>query len=105
MISQAQAVIVNPIIGLGKRIFYRWFPSAFASAYIRTLYLKRFVQNITFFNVLDAGCGPGLFTLFLASRYPEARFAGHDHSKEDVERSRKEATEKGLRNVSLKFRI
>jgi 2-polyprenyl-3-methyl-5-hydroxy-6-metoxy-1,4-benzoquinol methylase len=92
---------VNPIVELGKRIFYRWFPSAFVSAYIRTLYLKRFVQSIEFSNVLDAGCGPGLFTLFLASRFPEARFTGYDCSEKDIEQGRREAKEKGLRNVSF----
>ena len=94
---------MNPIIQIGKRFFYRFFPSAFVSAYIRTLYLKRFVRNIAFSHALDAGCGTGLFTLFLAGRFPAARFTGYDLSQEDIEQGQKEARQKGLHNVS--FRI
>jgi SAM-dependent methyltransferase len=92
---------VNPIIQIGKRFFYRFFPSAFISAYIRTLYLKRFVRNIAFSHALDAGCGTGLFTLFLAGRFPEARFAGYDLSPDDLDQGRAEARQKGLGNVSF----
>lgn len=92
---------MNPIVRAGRQFFYRFFPSAFVSAYIRTLYLKKFVQTITFSNVLDAGCGTGLFTLFLASRFPQAQFTGYDLSRDDLEQGRAEARQKGLGNVSF----
>lgn len=92
---------MNPLIRVGRQFFYRFFPSAFVSAYIRTLYLKRFVRTITFSKVLDAGCGTGLFTLFLAGRFPEARFAGYDLSPDDLDQGRAEARQKGLGNVSF----
>ena len=92
---------MNPIVRVGRQFFYRFFPSAFVSAYIRTLYLKKFVQTITFSNVLDAGCGTGLFTLFLASRFPRAQFTGYDLSRDDLEHGRAEAQQKGLGNVSF----
>ncbi|MCX5721239.1 MAG: class I SAM-dependent methyltransferase [Nitrospirae bacterium] len=93
---------MNPIVRIGRQLFYRFFPSAFVSAYIRTLYLKKFVRTITFSNVLDAGCGTGLFTLFLASRFPQAQFTGYDLSRDDLEQGRADARQKGLGNVSFK---
>lgn len=100
-VGHEEAVVVNPIIRIGRQFFYRFFPSAFVSAYIRTLYLKRFVRTIAFTNVLDAGCAAGLFTLFLAGRFPEARFAGYDCSPDDLDQGRAEARQKGLGNVSF----
>ncbi|MDD5559537.1 class I SAM-dependent methyltransferase [Candidatus Methylomirabilis sp.] len=92
---------MNPILEIGKQWFYRYYPSAFVSAYIRALYLKKYVRTIAFSKVLDAGCGSGLFTLFLAERFPQARFTGYDLSEEHIRESQEEASRKGLKNVSF----
>ena len=95
-----KVVFMNPFIKIGKTFFYRFFPSAFVNAYIRTLYLKKYMPKIPFHNALDAGCGPGLFTLFLADNFPKARFTGYDLSEENIQQCNRTASQKGLRNVS-----
>lgn len=97
-----KAIFVNPFIKIGKKVFYYFFPSAFVNAYIRTLYLQKYIRKIPFRNALDAGCGPGLFTMFLAENFPDARFTGYDLSEENIKQCRKEANQKDLRNVSFK---
>jgi 2-polyprenyl-3-methyl-5-hydroxy-6-metoxy-1,4-benzoquinol methylase len=93
---------MNPLITIGKKCFYRFFPSAHVSAYIRTLYLKRHVRHFNFSHTLDAGCGTGLFTLFLAEKFPQAQFVGYDISRDDILQCDKEAGRKGFRNVSFR---
>ncbi|MDV2503967.1 MAG: class I SAM-dependent methyltransferase [bacterium] len=87
------------VLGWGRKVFYRFFPSGHVSAYIRTLYLKRSLRGLKFQRALDAGCGPGAFTLFLAQRFPEAQLKGYDISGAEIQKATEAAKEKGITNV------
>lgn len=89
------------MLKLLKRIFYKFFPSAHASAFIRLVYLGKFLKNFNFKKALDAGCGPGLFTFFVAEKFPESQIVGYDISHEDIEKCEKEKHEKKINNVTF----
>jgi len=89
------------MLRLLKYIFYNFFPSAHISTFIRFLYLKRFLKNKSFSKILDAGCGPGLFTFFLAKRFPQAQVIGCDISRDDIEFCNREKINRKIDNVSF----
>jgi SAM-dependent methyltransferase len=85
-----------------KNLFYRFIPSAHISSYVRLLYLRQFLKHGDFQDVLDAGCGPGLFSFYVAEKLPEARVSGYDFSQKNILVCN---VEKGMRcspNVSFK---
>ncbi|MBC8553081.1 MAG: class I SAM-dependent methyltransferase [Candidatus Brocadiales bacterium] len=84
-----------------KKIFYKFFPSAHASAYIRSLYFRNFLKNFSFSEALDAGCGPGLFTLYLAEQFPESHICGCNISREEIEECKKEKLDRKITNASF----
>lgn len=50
-------------------------------------------------SILDAGCGPGVFTMELAKRHPEADVVGIDLDEDAVQRAATIAERAGLENV------
>jgi ubiquinone/menaquinone biosynthesis C-methylase UbiE len=52
-------------------------------------------------DVLDAGCGSGRIMVRLAGLYPSSRFTGIDLSPEAIGNARREASEKGLKNIQF----
>jgi SAM-dependent methyltransferase len=89
------------MLRLIKLVFYIFFPSAHISAFIRSLYFKRFIKNKSFSKILEAGCGPGLFTFFVADRFPHAQVIGYDISKDDIEFCNQENIKRKTDNVSF----
>ena len=62
-----------------KRLYALIFGDAIhLGQYIRMLYFKREIKSLQFTTVLDAGCGRGLYTFYLAKRYPQARIDACD---------------------------
>jgi ubiquinone/menaquinone biosynthesis C-methylase UbiE len=51
--------------------------------------------------VLEAGCGTGCQTLYLAARNPHARFVSMDISQPSLEKARQKLSDHGLANVDL----
>lgn len=58
----------------------------------------RLTRGIT---VLDMGCGRGRIMIKLAELYPNSRFNGADLSREAIEYARREASERGLKNIEF----
>jgi ubiquinone/menaquinone biosynthesis C-methylase UbiE len=54
-------------------------------------------------KVLEAGCGVGAQTVFLAKNSPGARITSFDVSSESVARARRRVEEEGLSNVTLEI--
>jgi SAM-dependent methyltransferase len=90
------------MLSLAKERFYQYIPSAYASSYIRLIYLKIFLKRLEFRNALDAGCGPGLFSFFVAERFPEAHLTGYDISSTDIETCNQSKIQKKIDNVTFK---
>ncbi len=55
-------------------------------------------------DVMDVGCGSGRAINLLASICPKSRFVGVDFSAEGISSARREADERGLRNVRFEER-
>ena len=51
--------------------------------------------------ILDAGCGRGDYSFYLARRYPNARVIGVDIDEARVDRNRRMATRLGLENITF----
>lgn len=52
-------------------------------------------------KILDAGCGNGILTCFLAKRFPDATIIGIDISAEGIEQARKLALNLSLTNIKF----
>ncbi|PVI06581.1 methyltransferase UbiE [Periconia macrospinosa] len=50
-------------------------------------------------HILDVGCGPGTISTDLATRVPDGFVLGIDPSAEVIEKARKHAEEKGVKNI------
>lgn len=92
----------NLVIDRLKKAFYRMYPTTHISAFLRTLYLQRYIRRFQFTQVLDAGCGPGQFAFYLAGKYPLANFTGYDFSKEDIDKCVQSKGALGLKNAEFK---
>jgi len=55
-------------------------------------------------EVLDVGCGSGFALAEMARAFPKSRFTGYEFSGEAVERGRKNAIKRGLKNLSLEVK-
>jgi 2-polyprenyl-3-methyl-5-hydroxy-6-metoxy-1,4-benzoquinol methylase len=62
---------------------------------------ERLAQGI---RVLDVGCGMGRIMNRLAELYPQSRFVGMDLSAEAIAGAKREAAERGLRNIEFVVR-
>ena len=90
------------MLQLLKKKFYKFIPSAHISAYIRLLYLGQFLKKLNFRNILDAGCGPGLFTFYVAERFPNGQIKGYDISSDNIDICNKYKILKNIDNVTFK---
>jgi 2-polyprenyl-3-methyl-5-hydroxy-6-metoxy-1,4-benzoquinol methylase len=94
--------VANLIIESIKKVFYSIYPTTHISAFLRTIYLQKYVRRFRFTKVLDAGCGPGQFTFYLAKKYPRAKFTGYDLSEQDIKKCHDKKQELQLNNVQFK---
>lgn len=53
-------------------------------------------------RVLDVGCGRGRIMIKLAELYPNSHFSGVDLSREAIEYARREASQRGLKNIEFR---
>jgi SAM-dependent methyltransferase len=94
--------VANLVIESIKKVFYRIYPTSHISAFLRTIYLQKYIRRFRFTKVLDAGCGPGLFTFYLAKKYPRTKFTGYDLSEQDIGKCQDKKQELYLDNVQFK---
>lgn len=92
----------NRIIQSIKKTFYSIYPTTHISAFLRTIYVQKYLRRFRFTRVLDAGCGPGQFTFYLAQKYPRTKFTGYDISEIDIRKCKDKKQELQLDNVQFK---
>ena len=71
------------------------------STQLRAQYLRRFIKPLKFTNALDAGCGIGLYSFYLAKRYPSATIDACDYDSRLVEAGRAMLSQLNLNNVNI----
>lgn len=106
---------MNPVYGSGhqptllqklQKFYIRIFGIPEVGYQIRSLYFRKFLQNILNFRpkyVLDAGSGIGDYAIYLAKRYPGAKVRGEEVDKRKISMSVKIAGELGITNASFGY--
>lgn len=96
--------LVREDIGILQRAFFRSVGIADPAHFLHNLYLRRALDRRAVApprQILDAGCGAGDHSIYLARRFPQAEVLGVDIQEELIERNRIVAGRLGLRNVSF----
>lgn len=69
---------------LGKIGFY-YFGYPFIGGFIKSQYFKTLIKKIKFSQVLDAGCGSGEYSFFLASKFPLVKIDAFDIDPKNID--------------------
>ncbi|MGH7514226.1 MAG: class I SAM-dependent methyltransferase [Gemmatimonadales bacterium] len=88
---------LDPALTLAERFYVRCLGVPVNGLRIR---LRRVLPatNGSYRRILDAGCGPGVFTMELAKRHPQAEVLGIDIDKIAIDRAEMIAAKAGIRN-------
>ena len=98
--------LVRDDVSAAKRLLYRIMGISDPAHYLHSVYFRRALLSLGHFNpthILDAGCGVGDYSFYLARRYPRAQILGVDVDDHRIERNRKTAQE--LNITSVKFEV
>jgi len=95
--SKASSKWFRPLI----KIYIRLFGLPNVSWQLKALYFRRFIKAFRFDNVLDAGCGIGLFSVYLAKKYPKAKVDACDLDNDYIAVGKKMVNDLGLTNVNM----
>src|SRR5215510_2236413 len=96
--------LVRSDVSFAHRAAFRVIGVAEPAHYLHYLYLRRALDRVKSLdpkNILDAGCGSGDHTFYLARRFPTARVLGIDIDETLIIRNRAVATALRLPNISF----
>lgn len=96
--------LVRGDISAAHRLAYRTIGVGDPALFLRHRYLKRLLRRCLAAQpqaILDAGCGDGDHTIWLARRFPDARVVGVDIDRQIIERNRTVARRLELRNLAF----
>ena len=95
--------LVRQNSGTLDRLVFRAMGVADPAHFLHHRYLRRALDHaaISPREILDAGCGTGDHTIYLAQRFPEARVVGVDIDEQRVARNRRNAELLRVPNVSF----
>ena len=105
MIAFGEQRLVRPSTGAAERALFRLMGVADPAHYLHHVYLKRALASLGDFSptrILDAGCGRGDHSLYLARRFPTARVEGVDLLGDRIRLASESARALGLDNVVFK---
>lgn len=94
--------LVRPDVGIAARLLFRGMGVADAPHYLHYRLLKRHLDSLGALaprQILDAGCGAGDYSFYLARRFPDAQILGVDIDQALIERNISTARLLGLSNV------
>jgi SAM-dependent methyltransferase len=94
--------LVRPGSNVAERLLFRIMGVADPAHYLHNLYLRRELERLGAFNprrILDAGCGAGDHTLYLARQYPGADVLGVDINTSRMRENRETARRLGIANA------
>lgn len=102
MNSFGEQRLVRRDVGLFQRFVFRCIGVADPAHYLHNRYVKKALESRQVKEprwILDAGCGSGDHTLYLARRFPHARVLGVDIQETLIRRNREAAAALGISNV------
>lgn len=91
-----------PGTGAAERLLFRAMGVADPAHYLHSLLLRRALDawpDLRPRRILDAGCGRGDYTFYLARRYPDAQVVGVDVDVQRIERNQMMAGRLGIANA------
>ena len=100
-----EARLVREDAGLAHRLLFRAMGIADPAHYLHFRYVERFLDaraGAAPRRILDAGCGAGDFSFYLARRFPSAAVVGVDVDAEQIAKNRRVAPRLGLTNVEFR---
>lgn len=86
-------------MGFWGHIYVKVLGCVSISAYLFFRDFKRAIKGIQFQKVLDAGCGKGDFTFYLAEKYPDVQISGCDLSEFNIKICQEIQKKVGFKNV------
>jgi len=92
-----------PNLSAPERLLFKTMGVADPAHYLHGRYFRRALAqwDVQPRAILDAGCGRGDYTFYLARRFPDAQVYGVDIDEKRIARNRSMAAELGLDNVSF----
>lgn len=86
-------------VSILHKIQFILFGLADPSHYLRSCYFKKFTNQLAPSKVLDAGCGRGDYSFYMAELWPKAIIESVDLNEEDLERNKSANEKLGLNNI------
>ena len=92
----------DPDLGYFEKLYVRIFGAPISGLRIRARRILPLIDTCARGNILDAGCGSGIFTFEIAKRYPEVKVTGIDNSTILFEKAAYISAKSGINNCSFK---
>jgi SAM-dependent methyltransferase len=105
MVSFGEQRTIASTFPLPERVLFRAMGVADPAHYLHFRYLRRMLDawGAEPKTILDAGCGRGDYSIYLARRYPGAKVLGLDVDPDRVKRNQAAAAALGLSNVNFEI--
>jgi len=87
---------------ISHRLHYHLFGLADPGHYLRSHYFKKYSKLLRPKKILDAGCGGGDYTFYMAEHWPQATIEAIDINQEAVTKNRSVQKRWGLENIAFK---
>src|SRR3989338_6105794 len=80
-----ESILYRFPFSLKQKIIFFLFGFDFIGAEIRLAHLRKTLKKFPpFFHALDAGCGTGDFSFYLAERFPNSSFSAYDINEKTI---------------------
>ena len=96
--------LVRPEVGAVQKALFRTIGLADPAHYLHSMYFQRALTQLRLDSparILDAGCGRGDYSLYLAKRFPSAEIIGLDIDPQRIDRNLDTAKRLGLTNITF----
>ena len=93
---------LRPLIKIGK-LYIRMFGISGNGAYLRSVYFRKCLKDnkLEFKSVLDAGCGSGDYSFYLAKKYPNAIIDACDFDEDKININKNILNETETTNINF----
>lgn len=102
MIRFGKARLYRLDIGFLRKMQYQIFGVGDPGHYLRSLYFRQFVEGLKPEVILDAGCGDGDYSFYLAERYPHAHIDAWDINESRIRLNKEIQGRIGFKNIQFR---
>ena len=87
--NSSAKLTINPILKPFIKAYIDFFGIPHIGLQVRALYFRKFMKHFDFRSILDAGCGLGFYSFYLAKKSPLKRIDACDHNPKVIEIDKK----------------